>query len=191
MKTILKERKGSFKDIYDSALITAGKTSLKEPTESFVKRIILSEHSPIRRVSYNWIWEDLPYWVSNHFVRHWLGIEHFVKSQRSDRTGLKRDNLPQGEPITHEAEANIQALINISRKRLCINASNETRTAWIAVVNKIVEHDNELHDVFVPDCIYRGYCYEMKTCGYCNTPEYKKNLEIYRRPVREYRDGEM
>lgn len=34
-----------------------------------------------------WKWFDLKYWVSTHFVRHWLRIEHYLRTQRTDRTG--------------------------------------------------------------------------------------------------------
>jgi hypothetical protein len=191
MKVHLKNKKGTFKEVLDSALVTAGKTTSREPSESFLKRIMLSEHSPIRRVFYSWLWQDLPYWVSNHFVRHKYGIEHFVKSQREDRTHIRRDSLSQAELINHEAEANLQSIINISRKRLCFNASQETRRAWEDVINEVVMADPVTDGIFVPDCIYRGYCYEMKTCGYTDSLEYSKRLYKYRKPIKEYRDGEM
>lgn len=41
----------------------------------------------------------------------------------------------------------------------------------------------ELASCMVKDCIYRGYCYEYKSCGYFNTPEYKKELEEYRKGI--------
>ena len=44
-----------------------------------------SEHSPIRTQMF-WIeMEDIPTFVSVHLVRHKIGVEHFVKSNRLDR----------------------------------------------------------------------------------------------------------
>ena len=57
-------------------------------------------------------------------------IEHIVTTKRTDRTGVSRDELEQGSLVNHECDANAQALINISRKRLCHCASPETRKAW-------------------------------------------------------------
>ena len=115
-----------------------------------------------------------------HFVRHKFGIEHWVTTQRTDRTGVNRNDLPQGSPVDHECEANAQALIFISRRRLCSQASPETRAAWKEVVEKVREKDPVLASVMVPECIYRGFCPEYNSCGYVNTDEYKKRLEEYR-----------
>jgi len=32
----------------------------------------------------------------------------------------------------------------------------------------------------VPTCVYRGFCPEMKSCGYCNTEEFRNRVEEYR-----------
>jgi hypothetical protein len=76
-------------------------------------------------------------------------------------------------------------MINISRKRLCNQASKETREAWLAVVNLIKDTQPELYKVCVPDCIYRGWCFEYKSCGYHKTPEFQKNLKEYRGGINE------
>lgn len=86
------------------------------PSDRWKKQILLAEHSPIRKIKFSWKWTNLKSWVSVHFVRHWLGILHYVSTQRTDRTGVNRDNSTQDTPVTHECEANAQALINISRK---------------------------------------------------------------------------
>lgn len=84
------------------------------PTTGWKKTILLAEHSPIRRIRFSWRWENLKSWVSVHFVRHKFGIEHWVSTQRSDRTGVNRDKSSQDTPVQHECEANAQALIFIS-----------------------------------------------------------------------------
>ena len=153
----------------------------KVPDDSWKKKILLAEHSPIRKIRFNWIWKDLKSWVSVHFVRHKIGIEHWVSTQRSDRTGVDRDKKPQDSPVMHECEADAQALINISRKRLCNQAAKETREAWTEVKNEVQKVDPILASVMVPECIYRGFCPEFNSCGYVNTEDYRIKLEEYRR----------
>lgn len=150
------------------------------PTDSWKKTILLCEHSPIRRIVFSWKWVDLKSWVSVHFTRHWLGILHWVSTQRTDRTGVNRDELPQNALVMHECEADAQALINISRRRLCGQASPETQQAWREVKKKVGEHDPVLASVMVPECIYRGFCPEFNCCGYVNTAAYQKALAEYR-----------
>lgn len=179
--------KGTWREVADSARTTIGlDVGEKEPSNKWKKQILLAEHSPIRQLLFKWKWENIPYWVSVHFVRHWLGIIHFVKSQRDDRTQTlnqtheSRSMAPQNTPVIHECEANVQALINISRKRLCNQASKETREAWKLVVEEIKKKDPILGSVLVPECIYRGFCPEFKSCGYVSTDDFKVKLEDYR-----------
>jgi hypothetical protein len=173
--------KGTWREIANSANTTINKVEgEKEPSSIWKKRMLLCEHSPIRQLLIKCKWYDLKSWVSVHFVRHKFGIEHWVRTQRTDRTSIDRDNLPQSNFVEHEIEANAQSIINISRKRLCYNASTETRRAWKAVIESIKEEQPELYSVCVPDCIYRGWCYEFKSCGYYKTNEYKYKLNEYR-----------
>lgn len=151
------------------------------PSDSWKKTILLAEHSPIRRIRFSWKWKDLKSWISAHFVRHKIGIEHWVTTQRTDRTGIARDKLPQDALVSHECEADAQALIFISRRRLCTQAASETRAAWQEVKDKVAEVDPVLASVMVPECVYRGFCPEFHSCGYVDTPEYSAVLAEYRR----------
>lgn len=151
------------------------------PSDSWKKTILLAEHSPIRKIKFSWRWRELKSWVSVHFVRHKFGIEHWVTTQRSDRTGVDRDKNPQDTPVSHECEANAQALIFISRRRLCGQASPETRAAWHQVKAEVQKVDPVLASVMVPECIYRGFCPEFKSCGYVDTEAYKAALAEYRK----------
>lgn len=151
------------------------------PSDSWKKTILLAEHSPIRKIKFSWKWTNLKSWISVHFVRHKHGIEHFVTTQRPDRTGINRDLSPQNTPVEHEAEATAQALINISRKRLCNQASPETRIAWTEVKDEVKKEDPILASVMVRECIYRGFCPERYPCGYTETEQYKRELEDYRK----------
>jgi hypothetical protein len=180
MNTEFFRMKGTWRDVADSARTTIGKAAGKgEPSNAWKKRILLAEHSPIRQLLFKWKWEELPYWVSVHMVRHKIGIEHWVSTSRTDRTGIVRDGLPQDHPVAHECEANAQALITISRKRLCKQAAKETTEAWQLVIDKLSEVDPIVASVCVPECVYRGFCPEFKSCGFIASEKGKQMLEAY------------
>lgn len=178
------EQVTSWNRALNAARRTIGKEPLpKEPSDSWKAKIILAEHSPIRLVEYDWTWEQIRQWVTAHLVRHHEGCEKFVHSQRADRRELpiERDKMPQGAVNDMDMTANAQALINISRKRLCNCASPETRKAWQQVKEEIRKIDPVLADKMVPECLYRGFCPEwMNSCGYSKTKKYQEDLEKYR-----------
>lgn len=173
---------GIWGKVKQSARTTVGRDGEgRIPSVAWKKAILLAEHSPIRLLRFTWRWRGIPYWVSTHFVRHKIGIEHWVSTQRSDRTGIVRDKLPQDAPVNHMCEADAQALINISRKRLCMQAAKETREAWQEVREEVRKADPVLAECMVRECVYRGFCPEMQPCGYAETDGYKKAIEAYRR----------
>ena len=180
MRIKMFERTDNWQEVKDATMITIGKDQGKYPTSEWKRKLILSEHSPIRKLTFGWRWYDLKSWVSVHIVRHKFGIDHWVATQRTDRTGINRDELPQGNLVMHECQANAQALINISRKRLCSCASPETREAWQVVKNEIAKTEPELASCMVRECIYRGFCPEMFGCGYADTEQFEKELKEYR-----------
>jgi hypothetical protein len=172
---------GSWREVADAARTTIRQDEgVNEPSSKWKKRILLAEHSPVRKLCFNWKWLDLPYWVSVHFVRHKYGIEHFVSTQRTDRTGSDRTGARQDAPVMHECFANAQSVMFISRRRLCSQASPETRAAWKLVVDEISKHEPEVGECCVPECVYRGFCPEFKPCGYCDTPAFQEALAKYR-----------
>lgn len=179
------EHEDSWQRIKNATMNTIGKNTGSYPDSDWKRRLIISEHSPIRLMKFYWRWKDLMYWVSVHFVRHKFGIEHWVSTQRSDRTKIDRNELLQGSLVNHSCEADAQTMINISRKRLCNCASKETREAWIRVKEKVNKTEPELASCMVKECIYRGFCPEMFSCGYYKTPEYKVELEEYRKGINE------
>ena len=183
------EQVTSWKRVLNAARRTIGKAPLtKEPSDSWKAKMLLAEHSPIRLLEFDWSWFDIKQWVTAHLVRHHEGCEKFVHTQRGDRRKIledygveTRDELPQGALNSMDMTANAQALINISRKRLCNCASRETREAWTQVKEAIAEVDPILASKMVPECLYRGFCPEfMNPCGYSQTEKYKKDLEKYR-----------
>jgi len=177
---------GGWRRALNAARLTAGKKPLaKEPSDKWKAKMLLAEHSPIRLVEYDGIWHFIKMWITTHLVRHHEGIEKFVATQRVDRNpelaGMDRDELPQGLENTMMISANAQAIINISRKRLCTCASPETREAWKAMLEEIRKCDPVLVDKCVPECVYRGFCPEFdRCCGYCNTEAFLNKLRDYR-----------
>ena len=178
-----------WKRALNAARRTMGKAPLdKEPSKSWEAKMLLAEHSPIRLLEYEWTWADIMQWVTAHLVRHHEGCEKFVHSQRGDRRAIldeynvsSRNELPQGATNDMDMTANAQALINISRKRLCSCAYKETREAWKQVQDAIRKVDPVMADKMVPECIYRGFCPEfMNPCGYANTEKYQHDLKKYR-----------
>lgn len=188
-KVIRMEKATLWKRALNAARRTIGKKPLdKEPSNSWKAKMLLAEHSPIRLIEYEWTWSDIMQWVTTHLVRHHEGCEKFVHSQRGDRRAIldeynvsSRNEIPQGATNDMDMTANAQALISISRKRLCSCASKETREAWKQVQDAIREVDPVMADKMVPECIYRGFCPEfMNPCGYANTEKYQQDLKRYR-----------
>lgn len=173
MKTKILKIKGDWKEVVDDCRSTVGKESLgHEPSKEFKRRILIAEHSPIRDIIVKWKWPSMPHWVTVHWVRHkW---ECFVRTQRSDRTGVPREKMPQDAPQDFTGEANAQHLIDTFRKRLCRMASPETREYAEDFKATLYAHQPELSDVLVPNCIYRGGCPEMGGCGW-----YQRMVEKY------------
>lgn len=176
----------SWQLVKDAAMNTIGKKSGKYPDNDWKIRLLMSEHSPIRLQKYVWMWEDILSWVSVHFTRHKIGIEHWVKTQRTDRTDIDRNKLPQDTKVNHTCEADAQANINISRRRMCTSASKETRDYWKEYWNKIAEVDKPMAYTMVPECIYRGGCPEYpKSCGlwesFCKKHSDENLLDIHER----------
>ncbi len=138
----------------------------KEPTEKFKLGLLISEHSPIRIIEFDWKWDDIPYWVSTELSRH--KFEKFISTQRDDRL---KDEIPRGKklqeaPVNFDGYANMQNLIDMARKRLCGQATDEARALVedlkLALMENGYSHEA---DVLVPNCIYRCGCPEFHNCG--------------------------
>lgn len=146
-------------------LNTVGKKSLTKPTDEWKKKLIESEHSPIRELWFG-IRMQIPYFVSVHFVRHHIGVNHYVQTQRTDRTGINRDELPQGEFVSHVMSVNAQELVFMAHKRLCKQASEETRQVMKMIVDEVIKVCPQMKSVLVPLCVYRnGKCTEFFPCS--------------------------
>lgn len=164
MKTEILKIKGSWEEILDDCRATVGKDPLgKEPSRKFKREILLSEHSPIRAIEIKFRWRDIPYWVAMHWKTHkW---ESRTNTQRNDRQQVyDRGKAPQDAPVTFIGEPNIQNLIDTWRKRLCYQASQETREHAEDFKNELHNREPEIADVLVPNCVYRCGCPEATGC---------------------------
>lgn len=152
--------------VYTLALATMRKTVIgKMPSDEWKRKILLAQHSPIRALQFL-IQFECPYFVQNHLVRHHEGVQWFVGSQRNDRQNeYDRNAARQDTPVMVTCVINAEALMFISRRRLCSQASKETRDVWRSVVDAVAKVDSVLASCCVPECIYRGFCPEMKPCG--------------------------
>jgi hypothetical protein len=166
---------GSWADVADAARVTVGKKqSGKMPPDEWKAKMLTAEHSPLRMLLVSWTWGDLPSWVSVHYVRHKIGVEHFVQSQRSDRTSVNRDELPQNSLVNHKVMANVQAILNMARKRLCNKSAKETRLAFNLFLDALSDLDPFIASACKAECAYRGWCPEIQGC---NLPA--PNIEVY------------
>lgn len=164
MKTEITKIKGDWEEVVSDCRATVGKPPLgHEPSTEFKRKILIAEHSTIRDISIKWIWKGIKSWIATHWSRHkW---ECFIRTQRSDRTGIDRDKLPQDALVDFVGEANVQAQIDTMRKRLCRKAAPETRQYAEDFKAALHEIEPEISDVLCPDCVYRAGCPEMTPCG--------------------------
>lgn len=170
-----------------------------------------AEHSPIRARMFWVELQGIPSFVSTHLVRHKHGVEHFVQSMRDDLyltpeervchlcggsdqgdtepcrecgwTGiiLELPVVDRNTPVNHGMLVNAQALIQISRKRLCLKSHKKTVAVWTKLRKAIKEIDQDLHDFMVPECVYRnGFCPELRECG----PGVAKVCATYRKETK-------
>ena len=146
--------------IKSACMTTISKQAGKEPGVEWKKKLLICRHSPIRRGEVSWKWETIPYAISTHFARHHEGCEKFIGTERTDRTGIDREERSQMNYVPMEMDANLQALMNISEKRLCMCADPTTRKYWEAVIEALRQYDELIAWSNVPQCIRCGGCVE-------------------------------
>ena len=177
----------SDKEVLNACRLTVWKGNLeKDPSEKFMYDVYMSEHSPIRDKLYVIEISGIKSWIATHFVRHHIGITPYVSTQRDDRVELEsnidgdRDNARQGSLVNMRMTVNAQAMINISKKRLCLQSHPETIAVWKEVLKALKLIDAPLHHHCVPNCVYRnGICPELTSCGYNFTDKFKDELNVY------------
>ena len=178
----------NWKKIKSACMTTISKKAGdKEPTHEWKRKLLLCEHSPIRRGTISWRWDEIPYCISTHFVRHHQGLEKWVSTSRADRTDIKdRSQRTQMDMVQMEMEGNIQAIINISRKRLCTGADPLTIKYWKAVLEAIKEYDEDIYWACVPECVRCGGCPEYTPCGFYKNLMKDATIEEQQSLVKRY-----
>lgn len=147
-------------------LVTVGKEANTPPTEKFKRDLLRARHSPIRELKFVFYLTDIPYWVSVHLCRH-IHAQPYVKTQRNDRqSSYDRNSAPQDAPVDMMWSMNAEELITIANKRLCYQASQETRELVKMICNEVIKVCPEFTKELVPMCIRNGFiCHEMFPCG--------------------------
>lgn len=151
------------------ALVTVGKNPVTPPNSQWKFKILRARHSPIRYLIYSYYIHDIPSWVSVHLVRHHLGCQPYVKTQRNDRqTEFDRNAARQDTPVDMIIDINAEELQTIANKRLCMQAADETRAVVAEMCKLAAKATPELDSLLIPDCArHGGICYEMFPCGRC------------------------
>lgn len=137
-----------------------------EATDTFKKKLLISEHTPIRLLEFDWSWKSIYYWVSGEWARH--RFEKFISSQRDDRLidETPRGEKPQNALVNFDGYANMQNAIDSWRKRLCFKATKEARELAEDFKTELHKTHPLESNVLVPNCLYRCGCPEFTTCGY-------------------------
>lgn len=167
VKIEVREREESWQLCKEAALFTQNlKPKTPTPTTEWKHRMIKAEHSPLYLVEYVIKIYNIPYCIAMHFKTHSVGVVQFAVSQRPDRNEAvkSRHDVPQDAPVNLMMVANGEAIINISRKRLCKKADPTTSSIWTSVVSKIMEIEPAFRGLLVSNCLYRGGCPEMQPC---------------------------
>lgn len=146
--------------IKSGCMTTISKQAGKEPNQEWKRKLLICQHSPLRRGVISWKWDEIPYAISTHFARHHEGCEKFISTSRADRTGVKREERSQMDNVMMEMDANIQALLNISERRLCTCADPLTRTYWKYLLEEVKKYDEDIYWSCIPQCVRCGSCVE-------------------------------
>ena len=168
MQTEIIKIKGDWEEVVNDCRMTVSKGELgHEPSQTFKKAILISEHDPIRDIEVKFRWANMKYWIAMHWKTHiWRSR---TKTQRNDRQdNYDRDEEPQKHPVEFVGDANAQHLIDTMRKRLCFMASSETREYAEDLKETLRSVEPELSDVLVPNCVYRCGCPENGECKFFN-----------------------
>lgn len=154
------------RDLQEAAMNTINKkwNDGKELTEELFRKYIISEHSPIRAIELRITMYDIPYPNSVHFARHVHSVP-YVSTNRPDRTGKERTI---NDTCTHIIDINLQGLIDMARKRLCIGKVDKITYQYMLEIKKeLIRKGGYLKvigECLVPNCVYRGGCPEFKPC---------------------------
>ena len=150
-------------EILNISRATQGLAPLESVTGRWIERLVKSQHSPLRFRQY-YIEFDCPYWVAMHLRTHWVGVTAMdisatvIVSSRTDITKVARD--PE-RIVTVFTVMNAQAVLNISKARLCTKASPETVKVWEDILAELYLLDPTVIDHCETSC---SDCTEFKPC---------------------------
>lgn len=149
------------------ALATVHKNAVTAPGIDWKKHILEARHSPIRELRFVFRIDGIPYYTAMHLVRHHVGCQPYISSQRNDRqSDYDRTKAPQDAPVNMIWSMNADALITIAQKRLCMQADVVTREVVSEICRLVIEKCPEFSGVLKPACEWHGgVCHEMFPCG--------------------------
>ena len=177
-KTQILEFNVNWNSIKRACMRTIGKEAGdKEPSHEWKRKLLVCQHSPIRKGIVTWKWNEIEYFSMAHFARHHVGITPYVETSRSDRTNIPREERKQTDKVSMEMDANIQALIDMASRRLCNQADKTTIGYMQDLVSAIKEYDEDIARALVPTCVRYGGCNEpFGNCTFYDN--FSKNLTM-------------
>lgn len=177
-KTQILEFNVNWNSIKRACMRTIGKKAGdKEPSHEWKRKLLVCQHSPIRKGIITWKWNEIEYFSMAHFARHHVGITPYVETSRSDRTNIPREERKQTDKVSMEMDANIQALIDMASRRLCNQADKTTIGYMQDLVSAIKEYDEDIAWALVPSCVRYGGCNEpFGNCTFYDN--FSKNLTM-------------
>ena len=157
-------------EIKSACMQTISKQAKNTPPNEWRRKLLISRHSPIRRGVISWKWDNIPFYVMGHFVRHHVGCTPYVATSREDRTDIPREERKQTDSVSMQMDANIQALIDMAEKRLCTQSDKVTREYMEALKDEITKYDETIGWALAPSGIYKCGCPEkFSNCTYCTS----------------------
>lgn len=156
--------------IKDACMQTISKQAKTMPPNEWRRKLLISQHSPLRRGIISWKWDNIPFYVMGHFVRHHVGCTPYVATSREDRTDIPREERKQTDNVSMQMDANVQSLIDMSMKRLCKQSDKVTIEYMEALKDAIKEYDETISWALAPSGIYKCGCPEkFGNCTYCTS----------------------
>jgi hypothetical protein len=160
-----------------AAMITVHKKMKTLPDHEWKMEILKSEHSPIREMGVSVLFEGIPRHVADQLVRHHVGVNCYMGTWRPDRGNKAREDQRMTDETNLVLSMNLQAILNISRDRLCMGVESETRRVWKAFLDKLKEEEPEIAFFCVPSCVRLLACKEFQSCGMIDKFFYGKGHE--------------
>lgn len=103
-----------------------------------------------------------------------------IQSVVSELEWLQK-NSDRYTPVNLGLLLNAQSLIDMSKLRLCLQASKETTEVFQEIKSKVADIDPDLAKMMVRKCVYRnGLCGEPACCGFNNTAKFIEEANEYK-----------